>query len=53
MTRQAVLDQVQNIQFVGVTGQINFDHNGDNAHGIFSLYTVQQRKWVWVKQESV
>jgi branched-chain amino acid transport system substrate-binding protein len=52
VTRPAVLDQVQNIQYVGATGQINFDPNGDNAHGIFSLYTVQQGKWVWVKQES-
>jgi branched-chain amino acid transport system substrate-binding protein len=53
VTRQSVLAQVQRIQYVGVTGPINFDRNGDNAHGAFSLYTVQHGKWVWVKQETV
>jgi branched-chain amino acid transport system substrate-binding protein len=53
VTRPAVLDQVQNIQYVGVTGQISFDRNGDNTHGIFSVYTVQDGQWVWLQQESV
>jgi branched-chain amino acid transport system substrate-binding protein len=53
VTRQAALDQVQNIQYVGVTGQISFDQNGDSAHGIFSVYTVHDGRWVWVKQSSV
>jgi branched-chain amino acid transport system substrate-binding protein len=53
VTRQHVLDQVQHIQYAGVTGHVSFDHNGDNANGVFSLYTVQGGRWVWVKQDTV
>jgi branched-chain amino acid transport system substrate-binding protein len=53
VTRQAVLDQVQTIQYSGVTGQISFDQNGDSSHGIFSVYTIQNGRWVWLKQSSV
>jgi len=53
VTRQAALEQVQTIQYAGITGPISFDHNGDITHGVFSLYTVQDGKWVWVKQTSV
>jgi len=53
VTRDAVLDQVQNIQNVGVTGEISFDHNGDRTHGIFSVYTVRDGRWVWMTHESI
>ncbi len=50
VTREAVIDQVQHIQYAGVTGPIAFDKNGDNSHAAFSLYTVKDGKWVYVKQ---
>src|SRR5262249_20261883 len=48
---EAMLDQVQNIQNVGVTGHIGFDHNGASTRGIFSVYTVRDGHWVWMMQE--
>ncbi|HEV2238366.1 MAG TPA: ABC transporter substrate-binding protein, partial [Ktedonobacterales bacterium] len=53
VTRTAVLDQVQNITYAGVTGTIRFDKSGDITHGVFSVYGVQDGHWVWVKQISV
>jgi branched-chain amino acid transport system substrate-binding protein len=53
VTRETVREQVQRIQYAGVTGQVRFDPNGDNAHGVFSVYTVRNGQWVWVKQEDV
>jgi branched-chain amino acid transport system substrate-binding protein len=53
VTRQTVREQVQTIQYTGVTGQISFDQNGDSTHGIFSIYTIQDGSWVWIKQSSV
>jgi branched-chain amino acid transport system substrate-binding protein len=53
VTRETVLEQVQSVQIEGVTGQIAFDPNGDCAHGTFSVYTVQNGRWVWVKHSSV
>jgi branched-chain amino acid transport system substrate-binding protein len=53
VTRATVREQVQRIQYAGMTGRVNFDPNGDNAHGIFSVYTVRDGRWVWVKQEDV
>jgi branched-chain amino acid transport system substrate-binding protein len=50
VTREALLDRVQTIQTEGVTGQIAFDQSGDSAHGAFSVYTVQNGRWVWTKQ---
>ena len=50
VTRTAVIDQVQNIRYAGVTGPISFDKNGDNAHGVFSIYTVRDGRWVLGKQ---
>jgi branched-chain amino acid transport system substrate-binding protein len=38
VTRQAMIEQVQHIQYAGVIGPISFDANGDIAHGVFSLY---------------
>jgi branched-chain amino acid transport system substrate-binding protein len=53
VTRETVLDQVQSIQTQGVTGPIAFDHNGDSAHGAFSVYTVKDGRWVWLRPLSV
>jgi ABC-type branched-subunit amino acid transport system substrate-binding protein len=53
VTRAAVLDQVQHLQYTGVTGQISFDPNGDNAHGVFSIYEVEDGNWVYLEQVSV
>ena len=50
VTRESVLDQVQSIQVNGVAGDIAFDHNGDSAHGAFSVYTLRNGQWVWIKQ---
>jgi branched-chain amino acid transport system substrate-binding protein len=50
VTRSALIDQVQNIQYSGVTGPIRFDSNGDIAHGIFSIYQVRSGNWVYLKQ---
>jgi branched-chain amino acid transport system substrate-binding protein len=52
VTREALIDQVQHIQYAGVTGPISFDANGDIAHGVFSLYRVQDGAWVFVQQLS-
>jgi branched-chain amino acid transport system substrate-binding protein len=52
VTRTAMIDQVQNIQYSGVTGAISFDKNGDIAHGVFSVYEVQNGSWGYVQQMS-
>ncbi len=53
VTRESVLDQMQSIQVDGVAGTIAFDHNGDSAHGAFSVYALQSGQWIWIKQLSV
>ena len=53
VTRAALIEQVQHIQYAGVTGPISFDTNGDIAHGVFSIYTVQDGQWVYAWQVSV
>jgi ABC-type branched-subunit amino acid transport system substrate-binding protein len=53
VTRDSLLDQVQAIRLEGVTDPIAFDHNGDSAHGTFSIYTLQRGQRVWIKQLSV
>jgi branched-chain amino acid transport system substrate-binding protein len=50
ITRVAVIDQVQNTQYAGVTGPISFDSNGDVTHGVYSIYKVQDGRWVLFKQ---
>ena len=53
VTRAALIDQVQHIQYAGVTGPISFDANGDISHGVFSIYAVRDGKWVYAWQVSV
>jgi branched-chain amino acid transport system substrate-binding protein len=53
VTRQALIDQVQTIKYSGITGPISFDSNGDIAHGIFSIYTVQAGQWTYFQQASL
>jgi len=52
VTREALIEQVQHIQYAGVIGPVSFDANGDIAHGVFSLYRVQDGVWVYVQQLS-
>lgn len=47
LTREAVRAQVQHMQYVGVTGPISFDSNGDITRGVFSIYEVQDGRWVF------
>lgn len=46
VTRAAVINQVQNIQYAGVTGAIRFDKNGDDANSAYTIYFIQGRAWV-------
>jgi branched-chain amino acid transport system substrate-binding protein len=45
VTREAVIDQVQNVSYTGVSGVIAFDRNGDDVHGVYTIYTVQHGQW--------
>jgi branched-chain amino acid transport system substrate-binding protein len=49
VTRANVRDQVAGIQYSGITGNISFDANGDNAGPkVFAVYTVDSsNKWVY------
>lgn len=49
VTRPAMVDQIQNIHFQGVTGLISFDANGDDAHGQFTILQVQNGAWTVFK----
>jgi branched-chain amino acid transport system substrate-binding protein len=53
VTRAALVEQVQHIQYAGVTGSISFDASGDITHSVFSIYTVQGVQWVYAWQVSV
>lgn len=53
ITRAAMLDQVQNIKYAGITGLISFDNYGDIVHGMVSVYTVQGGQWVYLQQASL
>jgi branched-chain amino acid transport system substrate-binding protein len=50
VTREAMIAQVQHMQYAGVIGPISFDANGDIAHGIFSLYHVQNGAWTFIQE---
>lgn len=49
VTRANVRDQIAGIHYSGVTGDISFDANGDNAGPkVFAVYTVDaSNKWVY------
>ena len=53
VTRAAVIDQIQNIQYTGVTGAIRFDKNGDDVYGAYTVYIVQNGAWVAYARVSV
>jgi branched-chain amino acid transport system substrate-binding protein len=53
VTRAAVIEQVQHVQYAGVIGPISFDSNGDISHGIFSIYVVHQGQWAYAWQLSM
>jgi branched-chain amino acid transport system substrate-binding protein len=50
VTREAVREQVQHIQYTGVIGPISFDTNGDIVHGVVSLYWVKNGVWTFFQQ---
>jgi branched-chain amino acid transport system substrate-binding protein len=52
VTRETVLEQVQHIHYSGLIGPISFDSNGDIAHGVFSIYRVQNGVWTYVHEVS-
>jgi signal transduction histidine kinase len=52
VTRAAMLEQVQHIQYTGVIGPISFDEHGDIAHGVFTISTVRAGQWVYYQQVS-
>jgi branched-chain amino acid transport system substrate-binding protein len=53
VTRSAVIDQVQNGAYRGVTGLISFDQNGDIAHGVYSIYSLKAGQWAYFQQVSI
>ena len=52
VTRSALIDAVQHIQYSGVTGPISFDTNGDISHSVFSVYGVKSGNWDFIQQVS-
>jgi branched-chain amino acid transport system substrate-binding protein len=52
VTRDAVRAEVQKANYAGITGQISFDQNGDNAGPkVFAVYAVDSSKnWVYKQQ---
>jgi branched-chain amino acid transport system substrate-binding protein len=52
VTRDAVRTNVQSTNYTGITGQIKFDANGDNAGPkVFAVYAVDStQKWVYKTQ---
>jgi branched-chain amino acid transport system substrate-binding protein len=53
-TRANVLAGIAATNYNGIIGNITFDQNGDNAgQKVFSIYTVQGGKWVFVKSVPV
>jgi branched-chain amino acid transport system substrate-binding protein len=53
-TRANVLAAIANTNYNGIIGNIRFDQNGDNSgQKVFSIYTVQNGQWVFVKQVPV
>jgi branched-chain amino acid transport system substrate-binding protein len=53
VTRAALVDEVEHIQYAGVTGPISFDSNGDIGHGVISMYVVQHGRWTYAWQVKV
>jgi branched-chain amino acid transport system substrate-binding protein len=53
MTRATVIDHVQNTRYEGVTGPIAFDQNGDDVHGVYTVYTVHDGTWVAYEELNV
>lgn len=43
--RQAVLTRVARSQYSGVTGNIQFDQNGDNVNAVISIYRLESGRW--------
>lgn len=44
--RKAVVEQLSNVKFDGVTGKVGFDEYGDNTSRVLTVYKVVDGKWV-------
>lgn len=54
VTRANVRDAIQNIDYQGITGEIKFDKNGDNAGPkVFAVYWVDPATKQWVFKDQV
>jgi ABC-type branched-subunit amino acid transport system substrate-binding protein len=48
--RRDVLDAMQTITYVGLTGTYSFDHNGDALSPLMSIYQVHNGKWEYLQK---
>ena len=44
--RRAVIEAVAGINFMGITGQISFDENGDNENPVITAFLVSDGTWI-------
>ncbi len=51
--RQAVINQIVQTNYDGVTGHIAFDSNGDLTSGVISIYKLDQKGFDFVTQVNV
>ena len=47
-----VVNALHNIRYNGLTGNIAFDHEGNLSNAAYTIYEVQQQKWVAIKTYS-
>jgi branched-chain amino acid transport system substrate-binding protein len=51
VTRDALIDAVQGMQYDGLIGHISFDSSGDNSSDkVFSVYEIQSGRWGYLQQ---
>jgi branched-chain amino acid transport system substrate-binding protein len=48
--RRDVLDAMQTITYIGLTGTYSFDHNGDALSPLMSIYQVHNGKWEYLQK---
>jgi len=44
-----VVNALHNLRYNGLTGNIAFDHEGNLSNAAYTIYEVQQQKWVAIK----
>jgi branched-chain amino acid transport system substrate-binding protein len=50
LARAGLIAQVQRTDYIGATGEITFDANGDIIQSVYSIYVVRQGKWTYFAQ---